>query len=89
MYVEFGKNKKKPKEFNGGRRASEIVQYVQSNPQAGLFEQIDLLSYSNMHGFLESAKLPKVILLGRNKNAKKGKVADVKSMTRLVNRYLK
>ncbi|ETV66397.1 protein disulfide-isomerase domain, variant [Aphanomyces astaci] len=69
---EFGKNKKKPKDFNGGRRASEIVQYVRSNPHAGLFERVDLLTYTTMQPFLESQKLPKVVVLGRNKQ-KKGK----------------
>ncbi|RHY58149.1 hypothetical protein DYB26_000634 [Aphanomyces astaci] len=70
--IEFGKNKKKPKDFNGGRRASEIVQYVRSNPHAGLFEHVDLLTYTTMQPFLESQKLPKVVVLGRNKQ-KKGK----------------
>ncbi|ETV94014.1 protein disulfide-isomerase domain, variant 2 [Aphanomyces invadans] len=69
---EFGKNKKKPKDYNGGRQARDIVGYVQSNPDAGLFEQVDMLTYATAHTFFEPQKRPKVVLLGRNRN-KKGK----------------
>ncbi|KAH9100603.1 hypothetical protein Ae201684P_006799 [Aphanomyces euteiches] len=66
---EFGKDKKKPQEYRGGRQASDIVQYVQSSPHAGLADTVALLTYTDMYAFFDS-KLPSVLVMGRNKNKK-------------------
>ncbi|KAF0687482.1 Aste57867_20791 [Aphanomyces stellatus] len=66
---EFGKNKKKPKDYQGGRQARDIVQYVQNSPQSGLVETVATLTYADMSAFLDS-KQPCVIIMGRNKKKK-------------------
>ncbi|DAZ97579.1 TPA: hypothetical protein N0F65_005551 [Lagenidium giganteum] len=89
---EFGKNKKKPRDYQGGRSRQDIIQYVKNSDVAKKLgvsgASIATVDFQTVHTLLndKSATTPIAIFIGSPKNDKKkasakppswmGKVAD-------------
>ncbi|TMW62114.1 hypothetical protein Poli38472_009607 [Pythium oligandrum] len=91
---EFGANKKKPRDYQGGRTRREIIDYVKNSEEAKKLgvsgATVVSLEYNSVHTFLkQDEKTPSAVFFGSKKSGKKKASAPPSWLSSLAQQFMK